>query len=776
VDETTPTTPRFTREEQASAVWLSHTVIPVAVVVISLYAYHRIPPAGFLAPEALIWLVFTPLVPWFEWPVASFVRLLGREDQPLETDRLRQRAFPAAFTLAFVLQFVALTFLLADTGGPISSPFASFVLAYTVFSSLLTTKFWSLGVALLVPTVYFAVMVEVYGFGKASERPSLAVYLAVTLLIIWLTVGLSFLSRLSIWRLQTSMDAEADLATLRAAVATQVWSRPSVSIGRLPARAAAAEAALAEYVKEHPSLALRVVPGRGVEWVEQQRIALAQSLVRSFSARDAAELLTTALGLGDVRYVTEQPAETDQVAVGNLGPDPVLPSEILIRAVGVPPSDDLLLNTVRVARREVAGARIAILLCPDSSDWMAQPARRNAQRSLATSVVILDAQELLRLVGETVPRRALMRAVRAQADLSKTNPFVVVGPTPPPMFFGRADEEATVTALLKDNSAALLGGRRTGKTSLLQRVRRTLTDEGWIVQYLDMHAVGDWAGFADLVSLQWQIEVSREFGPALMAATVREIRKLHGSRPLVIMLDEVDQLLEWDQGHTAPMVPEAFFRSCRALSQEREAQFVLAGERVLARRLWSPDSPHWNFCRPVPVRQLSREASDQLLIRPLEHLEVGLRDPETALARAWQRTSGHPYLLQTIGVGLVDLLNDREPENRSWLDADDVARITDGGDFRDTYVGTYRGRSTPLESSICNLAAAGATTIKRLEDQLAARNAPHDIGDIREAVRMLDVFGVLRAVNDEVVFRAEWMPDALRNSSLAGTLDPRLSS
>jgi hypothetical protein len=773
MDEPKPAPPRFTRDEQAFAVWLSHTVIPVAVVIIAAFAYRRV-PLGFIIPEGVIWVVFTVLIPSFEGPAAVFLSMVNRDEYLVDIEALRRRALPTAFAIAFALQFVALTFLLADTGGPITSPFASFVVAYAVFSSLLTTKLWSLGVALLVPTAYYAAMVAAYGFGSLSDRASLGVYLSVTLLIIWLTVGLAFLSRLSLWRLQSTIDAEADLATLRAAVATQIWNRPAVLTRTLPARRAAAEAALAEYFNNHPELALRMAEGRRLEWVEQERMARGRALTVSFATETAAELLATSLGLDDLQTVIRDASFHDSVLVGSVGQDPVLPSRLLIRASSEVPNHQLLEDTGRIARLEVAGAKIAILLVADAAEWMARPEAMTVQRSLATSIVVLDAQQLLRLAGAAVPRRALMSAVREQADLSKANPFVVEGPTPPPMFYGRRDEEATVTALLRDNSAALIGGRRTGKTSLLQMIERTLLGEGWNVLYADLQPVGDWESFADHVSMQWRVDVDVHFRPSLMAALVREIRGRHPDGPIVIMLDEVDQFLKWDQTHTDPVVPEAFFRACRALSQEGKAQFVLAGERTVAGRLWSPESPHWNFCRPVAVRQLGRKDADELLVRPLQHLEVALDDAQPLLDRAWQRTSGHPHLVQYLGGELVGMLNDRDPQHRRTLATEDVARITETAAYRERYVDTYRGQSTPLESSLCNLAAAGITTVARLRTQLDSRNVPHDNVTIRTALRMLNLYGILKTTEDEIIFQAEWMPDALRQSGEAGILDPNL--
>jgi hypothetical protein len=763
--EASSTKPRYTPDEQAVAVWLSHTVILFTVPAIDVIGIGRF-PAVFVSIEVLIWAVFAVLVPVYDVPARVLLSWIQRDEYLVDVEVLRRKALPAAFVLAFALQFVAITPLLADTGGPIRSPFAAFVVVYAVFSALLTTKLWALGVTLLVSTIYYTAMVAEYGFGHARELPTLGVYLAVTLLIIWLTVWLAFLSRLSAWRLQSSIDAEADLATLRAAVAAQIWDRPAVLTRWLPAGGAAAAAALAEYIQEHPELALRLVMnGRRLEWINPERTTAARKLKGAFSTPPAARLLATSLDLEDVRTVDDETSVGGTVLVGRLPSDPVLPESLVIRAVEAVPDSELLEETGRIARME-ASARVAVLVVPDAGDWLSRPMTWTQQRSLATSIVIIDSDRLLRVVAASSPRRAFMSELREQADLTKANPFVDQGPTPMEMFYGRKPEETKVCALLRDSSAALLGGRRTGKTSLLRRIQRTLSAEGWIVLSADLQAVGDWKTFAELISPRWNVEVPFEFAPSSMEAVVRQIRDREGDGPMVIMFDEVDQFLYWDQQHGESYVREAFFRACRGLSQDGQAQFLLSGERMIAERLWSPESPHWNFCSPVPVRQLARDDADRLLARNLEHLEVNLADRERFLDLAWARTSGHPQIVQFLGKKLVSLLNERAPEDRGQLSVDDLASVTGRAEFREHYVATYQGQATPFEKAICDVVAHGAVTLRDLHSELIATNQDADLTAIPGAVRMLDLYGILDKADDELVFRARWMPELLREAEL----------
>ena len=130
----------------------------------------------------------------------------------------------------------------------------------------------------------------------------------------------------------------------------------------------------------------------------------------------------------------------------------------------------------------------------------------------------------------------------------------------------------------------------------------------------------------------------------------------------------------WRSLNADNAVPEAFFRACRTLSQEGLAQFIFTGERTIAMKLWDAHSPHWNFCRPLPLQQLTRTAAADLLTRPLESLGIEIVDRNEFEVALWRYTSGHPQLVQYLGDRLVRLLNERRPDRRTIVDPPDLRR------------------------------------------------------------------------------------------------------
>jgi hypothetical protein len=428
----------------------------------------------------------------------------------------------------------------------------------------------------------------------------------------------------------------------------------------------------------------------------------------------------------------------------------------VIAATGEGLSEPLIRDVAKRARATSAASRIAALVSPDATFWRSTAASTSIQTELATSVVVVDAAELPTIVGSRSPRDSLVRLVLEQADLTKANPFNYTGVTPRVMFFGRGAELARIRSSMRSNSVAVLGGRRIGKTSLLQRTVDALRTDGWSPYYADLQAVGNWETFVP-VAARWEVDLDPTFRPAQVDSMISQLTARGEGTP-VLILDEVDNLLRWDLEHADANVSEALFRAFRAASQEGSARFIFSGERLIAERLWDPASPHWNFCRPVALRQLDRAASDDLLRRPLAELGVELDDEQEFLDTAWSHTHGHPQIVQFLGDLLVRELNSRPADERAELAGTDIHDVVDSAAFRRHYATTYWGQATSAERLVSALLAQGVSSLAELR---AGADDLLDVQELERALRMLDLYGIIEAVDDPVRLRAEWMPEAL---------------
>lgn len=530
---------------------------------------------------------------------------------------------------------------------------------------------------------------------------------------------------------------------------------------------------LARYVDDHPNLALTLEAfGDELRWERGPYVTSAIALTQAYSPSRAISLFAELLGLR-MEPVGQLPlSASGQAAIISHPDDVILPDRLLVVAVSSEPTSQLLRETSRQALALTPTSKLAVVLAEDSSTDHAL--FRQLQATLPINVTIVTVDRLREYAeGSPSPRDSFVRDTVEQADLTKVSPFVTRGASPTRMFFGRDAEEATLLSGLHSNSVAVLGSRRIGKTSLLHHAMGVLREAGYQPYFGDCQTVRTWRDFGALASEEWGLRLPNDFRPRHLMDAVEQLASKNEGH-VVVMLDEIDQLIEWDARRSEDEVPEPFFRALRTVSQAGAAQFVFSGERLIARKLWDPHSPHWNFCQPLHLRQLTAKASEDLLVRPLRSLQIEIEDEESFLSEAWRLTSGHPQLGQALGEHLVRRLNDRPIDRRRLLGPEDVVHIGRSYEFRQQYLETYWGQATDLERLMSVWLAMGIRKISSLREALVQEGVYDSEAPLAEGLRMLQLYGIIDTIDHEVEFRAEWFPEALRSYSTLEALAMRL--
>ena len=548
---------------------------------------------------------------------------------------------------------------------------------------------------------------------------------------------------------------------LKELIHAAIISKGSISTKELPGEHDQARIALAAYANENKELDLALNPtGVTLAWRRKELVDTATGLTRTFQSEKAIECFFMATG-GSLPIVTQHNGTTYAVEDLKDGGD-ILPKRLVVAASSLVANSDLFKKISGIALSTDPESKIAVLLSPTSPDVQTASGLRLLQRSLTSSVIVLDASLLLTIAQSKEPPLAILaRQALEQSDLVKASPFVVSSVTPTRMFYGREKEEADMVSTLASNSIALLGGRKIGKTSLMRHAAARLRDGGFETYFGDCQTVRDWTDFAAMAQRAWHVNSANPFRPANFFDLVKQLKKTPSSK-VVILLDEIDQLLDWDKQHTSEEVPEAFFRACRTVSQEGEAQFVFSGERMISSRVWDPQSPHWNFCAPVMLRQIDRPSAQQLLMKPLRAMQITIADKDQFASLAWNRTNGHPQLLQTLGDRLVGLLNERPPASRASVTSGDLLKIADTYSFAEHYLETYWGQATPLERILTMLIATGKTTLESCREYLQAKDIPRPDSDIMAGLRMIELYGITDSNASGYELRLEWFLDAVK--------------
>lgn len=245
-----------------------------------------------------------------------------------------------------------------------------------------------------------------------------------------------------------------------------------------------------------------------------------------------------------------------------------------------------------------------------------------------------------------------------------SNPYNYNLPVAPEMFFGReADVAVLVTALTTTpgDSVALIGGRRMGKTSLLEAVQRALegaaTDLCLAPIFLDLTGEGldSAAAFFGRVrelaqqALGGRIPDAPEAllsggppAPALrrcLETWSRAVLQHSGQRlRLVLLIDECEHIVN------QPWAAE-LYGALRYLlvgqTTRATLKVVLTGAHRFASQVREHGSPLRNVLQYHTLRVLDEESARALLVRP-----TGGLVSECVMAAVLQESGRHPFLTQ----------------------------------------------------------------------------------------------------------------------------------
>lgn len=546
-------------------------------------------------------------------------------------------------------------------------------------------------------------------------------------------------------------------ASLNSIIASAIYDQSSLSTDDLPSSEQNAKLALASFANNHPNLGVELVDrGGSLRWQRPEEIRRAQVLANRFREKDAIKLLVDLIGTG-----SEETSFKSSCASLKPSSRSKLSFDVSVFAADKEFSTELASEISAKSYEIFPDNRVAVVILPNALSASELNLLQRHQLILTTSVVAIGVDEILEMArGKEMPSATLQTLILKQADLGKVSPFVLRGATPREMFYGRENEEADLLATLSSNSVAILGGRRIGKTSLLLHAQDQLTQAGFQTYFCDCQAVANWNDFGQLISRQWDVEVPKRFAPHNLLDLIKSLSNREAGS-LILLLDEIDQLLKWDLQHEEGEAPEAFFRSCRSVSQQSLAQFVFSGERIIANQFWNAQSPHWNFCKPLMLTQLGENETAKLISEPLLRLGIEITDAHAFEESVWERTSGHPELVQFLGDALINQLNEGDRKEFK-VGVVDVEECTNRVEYAEQYLETYWGQSTNLERLISILLCQKNKNLKDIENDLRKLGVKADQSELFVSLKMLELYGIVRRLGHEHEIRPDWFGPSLR--------------
>jgi photosystem II stability/assembly factor-like uncharacterized protein len=360
----------------------------------------------------------------------------------------------------------------------------------------------------------------------------------------------------------------------------------------------------------------------------------------------------------------------------------------------------------------------------------------------AQDFIVLNQDDILNMLAARQPQQALAIPIGRQRNMTTLSPFIVNGPVPEQMFFGREDEVRTLVESAVHLNHAIIGNRKIGKTSLLDRVAARLkVSENLLPIRMDCQDMPDAASFyrafQGAAELKQSIHTNQDFAEAI------KMLRTHGKAPL-LLLDEVDILLAAEKGPG-----ELLVSTWRALAQAGECRFIFCGSGGLARHIGNAKSAFFNFPQALTLGYLSAAEAHLVVAQPMEMLGIEIEDEDAFHEKMLSMTSGHPNLVQYLGRELVGIANLRQEK---CIQPGDPQTIQDTSAYAKFYFETIWGAVTPMEKLVTLLTPPEAFRVGNVQALLENEGVPFSEEELDQALELLTVYAILERKGREYSF------------------------
>jgi hypothetical protein len=160
------------------------------------------------------------------------------------------------------------------------------------------------------------------------------------------------------------------------------------------------------------------------------------------------------------------------------------------------------------------------------------------------------------------------------------------------------------------------------------------------------------------------------------------------------------------------------------------------------------------------LQQLTRSAADELISYSLRSLGVRIEDERRLLSACWTATDGHPELLQLVGDKLVSLINQRDRSD-VFVSPADVEEVTNTYEYAEQYLETYWGQSTLQERIISLMIVEQPRSVDEIVAAMEQKDLTVEVPDLQNALRMLELYGIIKKSKKGYQLHAEWLRSAL---------------
>lgn len=350
-------------------------------------------------------------------------------------------------------------------------------------------------------------------------------------------------------------------------------------------------------------------------------------------------------------------------------------------------------------------------------------------------------------------------------SIERLSPYAIGTAASSTMFYGR--ESILKQLLQKTGNVFIFGPRRIGKSSLAFQFRE---QSGYIKQvsgssarlqsiprcsYVDVSTV-----VYHSTNAIWQA-ILRGFGlkrqdfaaagryadwsasrhelrnaPIDEAKALRHFLSKHSGK-LTIMLDEVDGWIQRDAANRW-----RGFDLLRSITDVGQVQLILIGYESLALAERSYSFPLHGRGELVSLPPLTRRDTEQLILEPINELEIALYSERQVVERIWIESKGMPSIVQDICGRLVRDMFNKGSDERRVLAHDLTVAMAHSDALRRYQTGTLN-TGYPLAEAIAGITSFEDEDLEEVRKQQAP--VPALIGSIGPVHSTSDILKVLEA-------------------------------
>lgn len=394
-------------------------------------------------------------------------------------------------------------------------------------------------------------------------------------------------------------------------------------------------------------------------------------------------------------------------------------------------------NLLSVLSEAGIGNRIFFVIVPGKATEA-----KNAARSEKSGLVVIDSDDITEIVTHAQPTKTFYRLVRQQSPMHLIQPYNHFGAVRSAMFFGRRRELGQIL-LSSDKSFAIFGGRRTGKSSLLAKLKDDLSGDRLNKPvFFSAEGIKDTTDFSFrlLQSLQGMNIEARALKLRFDLEQFRSHLKneiLIGGKRVTFLIDEIDELVFLDQAKGEPIM-----HMLRTLNEELrdKCRFVFAGFRRLYDRIIYHYSAAMNFIIPIALGGLDQKSARQLIEVPFCNY-MGYDVTSEVFDTILNYSSNSPWQIQNFCGRLVQIL---EHEQKDTVDKYDVQQVFEDFDFRSDVIETILANLSNEQMVIlCTFLESERFTREDVYKAFQREQLPVQIEYLGRQLNQMVKFGVL---------------------------------